>query len=378
LALLLITFLLVCVGYEMWPERPTATIFRSYDGIEGNVCRTSGLSVQFWHEGDLFSTHDRFVFRSRDRGMSWEKVAKLAPGEDTPVGLLRNWVGRLKLVRRLCCTCGPNLRLLQDGTMLVACGGIYRGRIEEGKIVSLYNTHKCPTMLSQGWAEDRQGVVYFGEYLCGKHSVTRLYWSRDEGRTWEIRYEFPRTHIRHIHCVAYDPYRDLLWLATGDADHESRILYSFDQGAVFHELGGGSQDWRAVSLQFTREAIYWGTDSPNMQNHIFKWNWETGHREILLTVPNAFYYSFQDEEESLFFSTAVERPEIYGNSMSSDLWKIRCGKPPHRLVSWQKGELKGHGLIKFAQGVPPPGWVAFTPVNLKGHNCEAIVIKATE
>jgi hypothetical protein len=95
-------------------------------------------------------------------------------------------------------------------------------------------------------------------------------------------------------------------------------------------------------------------------------------------VPNAFYYSVQDEEENLFFSTAVERPEIYGNSMSSDLWKIRCGKPPHRLVSWQKGKLNVYGTIVFAQGVPPAGWLAFTPVNLKGHHCEALVVKVPQ
>ena len=136
----------------------------------------------------------------------------------------------------------------------------------------------------------------------------------------------------------------------GDSDYESRILYSSDHGATFQELGSGSQDWRAVSLQFTPKAIYLDTDSPKRQNHIFRWDWNTGHKEILLTVRNPFYYSVQDGKGNLFFSTAVERPAIDGSSMFSELWKIRCDNQPRRLASWPKGELKGYGVIKFAQG----------------------------
>ena len=370
------------VIYEVWPERPMATVISGYDGIKGSVHKTPGLSVQFWDEGKLFATNDRFVFCSRDKGLSWKKVARLSPGRPGPVGWLRDKVARLKLVRSLRrrsgCSCGASLRILQDGTILASSGGIYRGRIDEEKITRLVNVHRGPGMLHQGWAESREGVVYFGEYLCGKHAVTHLYWSQDQGRTWDILHTFPRTEVRHIHAVAYDSHRNLLWLATGDSDYESRILYSSDHGATLQELGSGSQDWRAVSLQFTPKAIYWGTDSPNRQNHIFRWDWNTGHKEILLTVRNPFYYSVQDGKGNLFFSTAVERPAIDGSSMFSELWMIRCDNQPRRLASWPKGELKGYGVIKFAQGVPPQGWVAFTPINLQGHHCEALVAKVPQ
>ncbi|MBE9572776.1 MAG: hypothetical protein IMF11_19300 [Proteobacteria bacterium] len=197
LAWLLIALLLVCVAYEMWPERPTATILRGYDGLQGNVHITPRLSVQFWHKGELFATNDRFVFRSQDKGISWEKVAKLAPGKNGPVGLLRDWVGRLKLVRRLRGSCGPNLRLLRDSTILVACGGIFRGGLAEEEIVRLDKAHTGPTMLSQGWAEDRKGVVFFGEYQCGNHAVTNLYWSRNQAEpgTYAMNFQGHRSGI---------------------------------------------------------------------------------------------------------------------------------------------------------------------------------------
>jgi len=232
-------------------------------------------------------------------------------------------------------------------------------------------------MMHQGWCEDSRGVVYFGEYQVGKkHTVTRLYWSQDRGRTWSIRHEFPRSEIRHIHAVQFDPHRNLLWIATGDSNHESRILYSSDQGATFHELVSGNQDARTVSLQFTPTAIYWGTDSPHRaENNIFRWNWETHHKKRLVTVRNAFYYSAQCGEGNLFFSTSVERPKDYGTSMFSEVWQIQYDNFPRLLLKLSGKEIKMRGTIELAQGLPPTGWLAFTPINLAEHHCEAVVAK---
>jgi hypothetical protein len=350
----------------------------SYDGLEDVVHRTPGLTVQFWHKGDLYATADRFVFRSRDKGISWKKIARLDPAVKGILGQLRDWIARLKSVRKLRARCGPNLRVLEDGTTLVAAEGIYTGSLEEQKIVRLKNTHKGPMMLSQGWTDNHKSAVYFGEYQTGKHTMSRLFWSQDKGRSWKVCLEFSRNEIRHIHAVAYDPYRDLLWVTTGDSDAESRILYSSDQGATFQVLGGGTQEWRAVSLQFTPKAIYWGTDSPKRWNRVYRWDWDLGSREALLTIRNPFYYSAQDGRGNLYFSTTAERPEIDTSTIFSEIWVIQHGKLPRRLVRWPKGKLKGYGIIKFAQGRPPNGWLAFTPVNLTGHHCETLVLQMTK
>lgn len=374
---IVIIFIIILATYEVWPDKPNATVINRHDQIKGSIQKTKGLSVQFWHKNKLFATKDRSIYQSDNYGKSWIKVAKLEPAEKGPIGWLKNNVARLKLVRLLRDKgCGTPLRVLKDGTLLVAVGGIYRGHIEEGKINSLYRTHRGPTMLHQGWTEDSEGVVYFGEYQTGKtHNVTRLYWSHDKGRTWKVRYEFPRSEIRHIHAVQFDSFRNLLWVATGDKDHESRILYSSDKGATFKKLGGGSQDWRAVSLQFTSNDIYWGTDSPYRKNHIFRWGWSTGQKESLLTVRNPFFYSFQDSNQNIFYATAVENPEVDGTDEFSELWRISSSGSSQRLVKWLKRGIKGHGFIKFAQGVGAKNLIAFTPINLKEHHCETLVVE---
>jgi hypothetical protein len=177
-----------------------------YGGIQGTVYRTPNLSVQFWHKGDLFATRDRFIFRSKDKGMSWEKVAKLALATNGFFGSLKDWVARLKMARRLrrmhSQISKPKLLIMRDETVLAAAEGICRGRLVEGRVARLKRVHKGPMMLHQGWTEDRKGTVFFGEYQVRNHTVKNLFWSHNKGKGWDIRYEFPRKEIRHIHAVA--------------------------------------------------------------------------------------------------------------------------------------------------------------------------------
>jgi len=373
------------VVYEVLPEQPKGIYLRDYDGIKGVVIQTSGLVAQCWYDNELFATRDVYVFRSLDKGLTWEKVAKLGLPNDTFIKKIKYRLGRLKLVRKF-----KNnnvgidqLKVLKDRTALLSYGGyFYHGVLEEGKIVCLENTYiSSGSVLHQGCTEDGNGIVYIGQYITDnqyrKHDTVNLYWSLDQGKAWSVRNEFKRSVMRHIHSVSYDVYRNLVWVATGDEDNESHLLFSDNQCASFQILGSGDQLWKAVSMQFTPESVYWGSDIPGKLNYLFRWNWNTMEKHALLTVKNPFYYSVQDGNGNIFFSTAVEDPENDGYSTKySELWKISKddGRPPVRLLSWQKGSLNMWGRIHFAQGKSPQGWIAYTPINLAYHHCETIVM----
>lgn len=377
-------FMSFVASYEVLPPRSAGKTINNYDGIIGVVNHTPGLKVQYWYKDELFATKDLCVFHSQDKGLTWEKIAKLGTPNVNYFKMIKYWLGRLRVVREITHNTGiDQLRVLKDRTIILSYGGFfYSGKLADGEVVRLKNTHSCMgSVLHQGCTEDPDGVVYIGQYITDspgtRHKVTNLYWSNDLGTTWSVRNEFPRTDIRHIHSVAYDPYRKMIWLATGDDDHESRLLYSDNQCASFHVLGSGTQKWKAVSLQFTRDAVYWGSDIPGDTNYLFRWNWNTGQKDVLLTERNPFYYSVQDGKGNIFFSTTVEHPESDGFSTPySEIWKIPKGdKLPVRLIGWRKGKLKTYGRIQFAQGEPPLGWIAFTPINLEKHHCETIVMK---
>jgi hypothetical protein len=366
--------------YEALPSDPRGDRLNGYDGLVGEVRRTRGLAVQFWKDGQLYATRDKEVFLSRDQGLSWHSVATLELAREGILDLLQDWFGRSKLGRRLRDACGIHLHPANDGTLIGMFRGVYRGAPAGGETITLHRTHEGPPFLSTGWAEDGHGVTYFGEYQLGNHAVSRLYWSRDGGESWTVRHIFPRTEIEHIHSVMYDPFRQFLWVTTGDTDHESRILYSADQGATFHQLGGGDQEWRAVSVEITENAIYWGTDDPAGHNTVFRWDWTTGQRARLLTVRNPFYYSTQDRRGNLYFSTAAEE-QIHGGERFAELWRIaQEDRAPQRVVRWERGQRKRYpsGMVMLARGAPPDGWIALTPINLEGHHCETIVFRTSQ
>ncbi|WP_283403950.1 glycosyl hydrolase [Halorubrum sp. DM2] len=109
--------------------------------------------------GTLLATVGRRVFRSDDRGRSWEPVHRL-PDSSGPMGVLPTSV----------CLHG--------------------------------------------------GDVYLAEYTLGDDPA-RILRSRDDGRSWETHVE--TTAVRHFHGVFDDPYRDDLWATSGDADDESAV-----------------------------------------------------------------------------------------------------------------------------------------------------------
>ena len=81
---------------------------------------------------------------------------------------------------------------------------------------------------------------------------------------------FPEGSIRHIHGIYYDEFSDSLWCVTGDVSDECQIIQSFDKFETLSVIGSGDETWRAVSLLFTKDYIYYAMDAEFEQNKIFK------------------------------------------------------------------------------------------------------------
>lgn len=157
----------------------------------------------------------------------------------------------------------------------------------------------------------RDGVTYLGEYPLDDDGPPRILRSDDRGRTWTAHHTLDG--VRHVHAVQCDPYTDDLWVTTGDADPECRIGRLSD--GVFEAVGGGSQDWRAVELAFTPEAVLWGVDCRYAAtNPIYRLDRdELGTDQPRPTRVNevgaSVYYAATlavDDEQWVVFSTAAE------------------------------------------------------------------------
>lgn len=155
------------------------------------------------------------------------------------------------------------------------------------------------------------GTVYLGEYPLDGTTTPRIRRSDDHGQTWSTVTELDG--VRHVHAVQRDPFTGDLWVTTGDADAECQIGRL--QGGEFRPVGGGSQDWRAVSLVFTPSAVLWGMDCVYAtENRIQKLSRTSigdpaPSPEPVHTVPGSVYYGASlsvDGTQWAVFSTAVE------------------------------------------------------------------------
>jgi len=153
-------------------------------------------------------------------------------------------------------------------------------------------------------------TTYLAEY-AGGDVPGRILMSEDAGETWTTLLE--RTDVRHFHGVFEDPYTGTLWATTGDRDDESAIGRL--ENETFVPVGRGSQKWRAVDLEFTKDAVFWGMDcSYAAENKILRLRKADDapgpiKPEVLGTTENSIFFLetlYLDDETWLVVSTGSE------------------------------------------------------------------------
>lgn len=210
--------------------------------------------------------------------------------------------------------------------------------------------------MREGWCEDDEGNCYMGEYFLNNRRDTSvdLMKSTDDGQSWRTIYSLD--NVRHIHCVQYDPFDRRIWLGTGDRDEESTISFSQDKGETWTKIGSGDQMFRAVSLLFTQDYVYWGSDAPTRQNYIYRYNRSSREIERLVAVDGPVYYSTILKNGIKIFTTTTEG-NSEGKSAEWDnkahIWASDNGFCWEDLISWGKNVypyILGYGSVLLPHG----------------------------
>ena len=160
----------------------------------------------------------------------------------------------------------------------------------------------APRILSpDSWVEAGK-TIYVGEYGSAPNPVY-LWKSINGARSFRVAATF--TGVRHIHSVFRDPYgRHAIWVAIGDNGPQPRVGYSTDGGKTFTFVSRGKYpESRAVGLFFTPQAVYWGTDTPDVPAGLFRWDRQTQIvSQVLAGLNGPFYYAFQYKNAYVTFS----------------------------------------------------------------------------
>lgn len=226
----------------------------------------------------------------------------------------------------------------------------------------------------KGMCVDGHGTVYYGEYCLNfdRRAPIGVFCSVDSGESYKRIYEFSAGDVRHIHFIQWDPFCDCLWMGTGDADAECRLYRSADGGRAWSLIGGGSQQWRAVGVCFTSEAIYWGTDAGSdagmTPNFIIRLDRCTGRVERVIEIQGPCHAIASLADGTLLVSTGVESG-INEKDDRAHLWASRNGKDWKELMACRKDMWHPwlqFGVIRFPHGLENRNDVHFTTFGVRG------------
>lgn len=321
--------------------------------------------VQLIDDDEIWVSKNYSLYKSRIGEDDFKKVINL------PFSLSDHVLLRSRLFTRALRLGIRSVLKLKSGTFLVnSQKKIYR--IEKnGNIVEVLNFKKGLGPLRQGWCEDNDGNCYLGEYFLNnnRENTVNLFKSNDDGLNWKVIKKFD--DIRHIHCVQYDPFSNSIWLGTGDRSHESSISFSEDGGENWSVIGAGDEIFRTVSFIFTKDHVYWGTDSPTKHNFIYRYHRKNSEIERLSQVDGPIHYSAEVSNLKLF-ATVVEG-ESEGKTLQLDnkahIWCSSDARNFEDLISWEKDSfpyILGFGRIIFPLGMNRTKEVYFTTQSLKG------------
>ncbi|HEY4308554.1 MAG TPA: hypothetical protein VGN12_03790 [Pirellulales bacterium] len=246
----------------------------------------------------------------------------------------------------------------QDGRLvaLVAIrhGHVYRIEYPSGDMTETLRLKRCRVTLHQSICETPDGDLYFGEYGANKdRQSVPLYRSRDDGRSWEMIYEFPAGSIKHIHGCFWDPYEERVWVCTGDFENENVVMSADKDFKSVEKYGDGSQCWRTCAPIFLPDAVVWGMDSQLETSHCCRFDRKTKTLEKLQPFPGPIWYVKQTTDG--WYVTASSN-EI-GVGVLDDCAHIFASrdaldwKPVYksRKDRWSKRWLK-FGVFGFADG----------------------------
>ena len=308
-------------------------------------------------------------FLSRRDTLFWTDTLNPPPPTFTLIGRVAapSWkrlASRSRLAQRFLRFMFSNAIPLANGDIFVTFDksvGIFR----DGEYRELNGLERPCRVLRSACAAASDGTLYFGEYLNNPdRGEMRVYSYTPGADDLETAYVFPAGTVRHIHGVYADPYSGDLFCLTGDEANECQILRTSDGFATTDVVGGGDETWRAVSMLFTEEAFYYGTDAEFRENEIYRVERSSGDRRSLGMVSGTVFYSRQLGDHLIFGTTAEAAP-----SQKHNVAAIYAVGPDDKLTELRRFEkdrwhktLFQLGTIAFANGPVPVSQLFFSTV----------------
>ncbi len=298
----------------------------------------SGYTVEWAEPGNYYLSRHNRIYRSTSLTPPFKEIGRV----DAPIW--RSLAANFRLGQRLLRFLAYNVIALSNDEVFVTFDKAV-GVIKDGKYRPLEGLVRPCRVLRAGCAIDGDGSVFFGEYLANdERGPMRIYKYTRGSNALELAYIFPAGSIKHIHGLYFDEYTDNIYCLTGDANHECKMLKSNDGFKTVEVVGSGDESWRAVSVLFDNDNLYYGTDAEFRDNRIIRLNRTTNERTTIGDVSGTVFFSKKIGND-LFFTTTAENAPSQTENVAA-LWHVGSEGNCEKLVSFKKDAWHG-GLFMF-------------------------------
>jgi hypothetical protein len=315
-------FILILLIYYDFFYSPTKLSAKKIRINGRNGLRIKSLVLQDVQHG-IWATRGYDIYFSDNNGKTFIKKFRI------PISMISvYYIGNSSLIRKLF---NKNLlteiKVLKSGTIIAfADGKIYRLGYNEKKfqVVGYLRYHGRNIgmgVFPEGIAVDANGNIYYGEYFNNpKRGNVKIFYSSDDGKTWNEFFNFAPKEIRHIHGLCYDKYTNSLWVTTGDYKNEVIVGYFQNSSSELNMVTRGIQNHCAISLLFTKNFVYWGSDTPFSNSYIYEYDRNSNTIKKKQELNSMAWYALNYNDNIMAISTAVVRNEETRSDRKSAIW----------------------------------------------------------
>ena len=234
--------------------------------------------------------------------------------------------------------------------------------------------------------------VYFGGYLNNRPKKPVDVYQRTGIDQWKVVYTFPQGSINHIHNIVSDPYRQCLWVFTGDFDESSAIWRVTDNFQKVERVVCNDQKYRGCVAYALPEGLLYATDAPFADNFIYLMHPETYETKPLFPLHGSCIYGCQWKDNYVFSSTVegdgrnTSKLEFLfgrkrGAGIKDDFVHMYKGNPTvgfQEIYKEKKDSLPflfQFGVFKFPYGKNNTDTLYFQPVATKKNDLKLMAYK---
>lgn len=263
----------------------------------------------------------RDIFNILD--LSNGKITKLIKFNTSLIETILTQIPLLSRILRKGIRCG--IKVSENLALFVIGQKIYELDIESKVISDGYLTSDKSRPLIFSKIEGIKGFdngIYFGGYKGNPNKNPISIYKRIKKDDWVEVYQFSHSSIEHIHNLIADPYKNVVYILTGDFDHSAGIWIAENGFKSVVPLLVGDQKYRGCIGFSTPQGLVYATDSPFAENSIRLLSntgnvWESIH---LMDINGPSIYGCQWGND-FAFSTSVE-----GDGRNQSIWYKLFGK----------------------------------------------------